>query len=172
MKAFFIAAAAFMSLFLSACGGPPKTEVTGVVDLGTSEPWERMMIVSDLSKKAGQKIQTAFNGKFLEMANPGIKPVEFISYIDFIKSPYNKPDVNDSFSKCLFVFITTRGTNTYQYFVSSFDYLLEVKYLGYEPFLVQKIKLNMGDPYFTNDQQRGAELARAIAEELKKRKIL
>jgi hypothetical protein len=172
MKLFYIASAVSMCIFLCSCGSPPKAEVTSVIDSGTTASPQAMTVVSDLGKNFGQKFRAAFDDKFRELAGQSGRPVEFMRFIEFIRSPYNKPDANVLFPDHLFVFVSTRGTSSDGYNVTSVDYMLEVKFLSREPFLVQKIHLNTGRPYIDTDQQRGAELARAIAEELKKRKIL
>jgi hypothetical protein len=157
---------------LSSCAGPPKAAVTNIRDLEVTPLPEEIIVVSDVGKGLGPKFGTAFKGKFQEFARPASKPLDIMTYMEFIRSPYNKPDVSNSFSSQLFVFVSTRSTNTDQYFVTSIEYLLEVKYLNKNPFLSQKIHLDTGNPYLNTDEERGAELARVIVEELKKRKIL
>ncbi len=172
MKPFYIASALSMCAFLSSCGNPPKAEITCLVDSGTTSATQTMTVVSDFGKNFGQKFKTSFENRFRELAGQSGRPVEFMQYIEFIKSPYNRPDANVLFSDWLFVFVSTRGTNTDGYYLTSMNFLMEVKYLGKEPFLVQKILLSAGRPYIDTDETRGAELARVVAEELKKRKIM
>ncbi len=171
MKKLFIVIMLCSLAFLSSCASP-KATVTSITDMKESISSEGIIVVSDVGKHLGPKFRMAFEGKLMELAGPHSKLLGIMPYMGFIRSPYNKPDVNDSFSNRLFVFVSTRGSSTYQYSVTSIDYLMEVKYLKKEPFLVQKIHLGTGTTYLSSDQQRGDELARAVFEELKNRKIL
>jgi hypothetical protein len=173
MKGFYIASAVSICIFLASCGPPPTAKVNSIFDSGIIIPSpQAMTVVTDLSKIFGQKFETSFNNKYREFAEQSSKPVEFMKFIEFIRSSYNRPDANDLFPNHLFVFISTRGTHTDGYYLTSMNFLMEVKYLGKEPFLIKDIFLSAGRPYIDTDMQRGAELARAIVEELKKRNIL
>jgi hypothetical protein len=166
MKLFFIGSILIMCSLTVSCALPKAEIKKTLIDTNTLVSSDSLIVVSNLVKNRGKGFEAAFESKFIGLSNG--KKISFIQYIDFIRSPYNKPD-NDSYPHQLFIFITDYGIFT----TKDFNILLELKYLNQEPFLIQKIKFNDGHPLNPNYSKLGGEeLARAIVEEFKIRKIL
>jgi hypothetical protein len=158
---------------VSSCIVQPNAEITCLVDSRITVSSEAITVVTNLEKKYNKEFQTAFYSNFQELAGTS-KPIEFMQYIEFIRSDYNKPDVNDAFPNRLFVFITVGNFNA-EGGLSKMGYniLLEVKHLNQNPFLVQNVFFDAGRPYSMDlDKRGGEELARVIVEELKNRKLI
>ena len=169
LKAIIIMFILCLVTMLSSCVVAPNAKVTRIfVDRETTSTPELITVISNLEKEYGQDFEMAFEGKFREIS--GAKPVEFIPYIKYVNSSYNKISERDSFSNRLFVFITKRNVSKEGF---GYDLTLEVKYLNKAPFLVQTIFFDSGRPYSGDlNKRRGNVLASIIVAELKTRNIL
>lgn len=168
MNKYLIASLLFISSLLTSCTEPPKIEVKNVLDLKKQIDANEVVIVTDVGRNYGENFRKVFMDKLTGLTQLRNKKISIMSYIEFVRSPYNNPKEKASFPDTLFVFIRVRGI-LYNY---SVEYLLEVKHLDQEPFFIQAITLKIGYGLADLTEPRADELTNAIFKELCTRNIL
>lgn len=172
MKKCFIMFIGGMCILLCSCAAPPKAIVRTIVDLENDAKNNNIIIVSDTGKQFGKSFGESFVQNIKILTQKSEHDVSVMTYIEFIRSPYNDPDKKNSFSNTLFVFIVGHSSKSGQYGVYSVKYLLDAKYLDQSPFMSQEIEISVNDPIFSSKSEQGGQLARAVFNELQLRNIL
>jgi len=157
-------------IFLSSCAAPAKVEVKNVLDLKKEIDANNIVIVTDAAKRFyGDKFPKAFTGRLLEQTQFSNKKICLLTYIEFVRSEYNRPKRKNDFSNYVFVFIRSYGSdNTGPYGITKYiNYVMEVKFLDQEPFLLQQLALYPG----SGEKETGNELANTVFRELNQRNL-
>ena len=168
-----------ITFFLLMCGllsscveQPPAAIIRNVIDLEKKIYPDKVVIVSDAGKMYGKDCREAFIDKLVKLTQQSQKRVVIMTYVEFVRSPYNNPKQTSSFSDSLFVFIQIHSSKSGQYGIYKVKYLMEAKHLDQDPFLVQEISLSAGSWLNDSAWRRGNELANTVFEELNTRNIL
>ncbi len=172
MEKYFAVFFLVMCGMVSSCADPPVATVRNVLDLEQGIYPDKVVIVSDAGKIYGEIFGNAFVDKLVELTENCNKEVTIMKYIEYVRSPYNNPELRSSFADSVFVFIEVRGGSSGQWGVYKAKYLMKVKHLDQDPFLVQDISLFVGDLLVDSHAGRSEELANTVFEELSKRNIL
>ena len=157
-------------IFLSSCAAPAKVEVKNVLDLKNKIDANNIIIVTNADKQFyGDQFRKAFTDRLTEQIQFSKKKICMISYIEFVRSEYNRPNRKNDFADCLFVFIRSYGSNnTGPYGITKYiKYLMEVKFLDQKPLLLQELTLYPG----FGEKETGNELANGVFKELNERNI-
>ncbi len=172
MKKYFAVFFLLICSLLSSCTKPPAAMVRNVLDLEKKIYPDKIVIITDAGKRYGENFRNTFVDKLVELTQRCHKKVAIMTYGEFVRSPYNNPELRSSFPDSLFVFIQIHSSKSDKWGVFNVKYLMKVKHLDQEPFLVQEISLGAGSWLNDSVQRRGIELANAVFEELDKRNIL
>jgi hypothetical protein len=169
-KAFFIGI--LSCCLLSSCAAPPEAVVRTILDIEKEITTSKVVIVSDAGKRFGKAFGQAFSDEIRNLTQESDKDISFMTYMEFIRSPYNNPDKQSSFSDTLFVFIQGHSVKSGDYGIYSVKYLMDVNYLDQAPFISQEITIEIFNQPFGSKSERGCELAQTVFEELRKRAVL
>ena len=157
---------------LNSCTDPPAAITRNVFELERNSYPDKVVIIADAGKGYGENFRNIFVDKLADLTQHRHKQVAIMTYIEFVHSPYNDPEVKSSFPDYLFVFIHVNSSQSRQGSVYNVKYLIQVKHLDQNPILIQEISLGLGGLLVDSVQQRGEELANTVFEELSKRNIL
>lgn len=158
---------------LSSCAAPPRAIVRTVVDMETEIKADKVIIVSDAGKKYGKPFGKSFVNELIRLTQDSEAEASVMTYIEFIRSPYNNPKEKSSFSDTLFVFVTGHISKSSQYGTYRVKYLMDVKYLDQDPLISKEIILDIAtNQIFDQKPQGGCELAQTVFEELQTRNII
>ncbi len=172
MEKYFAIFFLLMCGLLSSCSDPPVATVRNVLDLEKEIYPDKVVIISDAGKIYGEIFGNTFVDKLVELTQDCHKEVTIMTYVEYVRSPYNNPELRSSFPDSLFVFIEVHGGSSGRWGVYKAKYLMKVKHLDQDPFLVQDISLFVGDWLVDSPGGRSDELANTVFEELNERNIL
>jgi hypothetical protein len=157
-----------MSGLLTSCTTLPKTEVKNIPDVKMKIDANEVVIVSDVGGNCPKEFRKVFVDKLTSLTQLRNKKISVISYVEFVRSPYNNPKEKNSFPSTLFVFIKAYGGVMW----SNVRYRMEVKRLDRQPLFIQEITLSLGHGLVDLTESRADELASTIFKELIARNIL
>ena len=172
MKKYFAIFFLLICSLLNSCAEPPAAMIRNVLDIEKEVYPDKVVAVTDAGKRYGEDFRNTFIDKLVELTQHSHKTVAIMTYVEFVRSPYNNPELRSSCSDSLFVFIRVHSSKSGEWGVYNVKYLMEVKHLNQEPFLVQEISLGVGAWLVDSVQLRGNKLANTVFEELDKRNIL
>lgn len=161
-----------MCVVLCSCATPPKTLVRTIVDVPVEPSHTQVVVVSDTARQFGKTFSQSFNDTLGMLAQKSERDVSAMEYIEFVRSPYNRPESKSSYAQTVFVFLSEHSSKSSDYGVYCVNYLLEIKYLDQESFVRQEITVGVADPIFSSKSDAGAELAETVVCELEKRHLL
>lgn len=168
----FIIILLLMGSLLISCSTSPHVTVTHAGDLERAVQAQKVVVVSDTGKCNGIHFRDDFIDEIAKLTQGSQKRISIMTDVEYISSPYARPEVNKSLPDTLYVFVNFLGSEPGEYGTYTVKYLIEVKYLNQAPFLSEEITLGIGNPAFEAPSLRAEEFAQTVFKELNTRNIL
>jgi hypothetical protein len=132
----------------------------------------KVVIVSDVGKQFGETFRKSFIQHLSSLTQGSNRDISIISYIEFIRSPYNDPAQKGSFPNIIFVFINGHNVQSDGYGVSGVTYQMAVQFLDQAPFISQEIEVGVPSSIWSSKSKRSVEFAQTVFKELHTRNVL